>query len=97
MLSSYNFSHNNGRCVAVLLNLSSTCCGRGIGASGGGGGGGVQMLVVMVVVVYNTQLSHPTLPYATHSTVSPRGLASEGHLRDNSGRREICVGGEISL
>ena len=79
----------------MLLNLSSTCCGRGIGASGANGGG-VQLLV-LVVVVYNTQLSYPTLPYATHSTVSPRGLASEGHLRDNSGRREICVGGEISL
>ena len=73
----YNFSYNNGRCVAVLLNRS-TCCGRGLG-----GGGGVQRTAV--------------LPYATHSTVSPRGLASEGHLRDNSGRREICVGGEISL
>ena len=69
----YNFSSfNNGRrCVAVLLNRSSTCCGRG---TGGGGGGGVQHTAV-----------DTNLPYATR-TVSPRGTASEGgRLRDNFG------------
>ena len=52
----------------------------------------VAAVDLVVVVVYNTQLCRATLPYATHSTVRPRGPASEGHLkRAKSGRGEICV------